>query len=531
MTDRVSSYDAVPGAFAHPEALRRLKQRHAAERRFRLYGLTAIGVSILALLILLATISLQARSAFTRHVIAFDLTLDAAQIAPDGIEQPESIASNLSGFNQLVQQALRDRFPHYTDQLALRRELYGLVPRLGVLSMAREVRDHPEWIGSQRRLRVVLSDDLDLFLKGGITGRASLSLTGQATFISLENEDIGLRDGSGQAFESLKTALASPSAAWPTVLIRAQDSWFKLIGQEGEVLRLHHLAGPLPAAGQPVPGFVTALLLATPEANRTITDHQVAWTLLLQGQGAIDRVLNLSLLTHADSTYPELAGAAAALVGSVFTMLVTALFALPVGILAALYLEEFAPRNRLTGLIEVNINNLAAVPSIIFGLLGAAVLLKTLGLPRSVPFVGGLVLGLLVLPTVIIASRAALRAVPQSVRTAALGLGASKMQTVFHHTLPLAMPGITTGAIIAMARALGETAPLLLIGMVAFVNDVPSGPGDESTVLPVLIYKWFSGAERAWEPMTSAVILVLLCILILMNLAAVLTRRHFEKKW
>jgi phosphate transport system permease protein len=158
-------------------------------------------------------------------------------------------------------------------------------------------------------------------------------------------------------------------------------------------------------------------------------------------------------------------------------------------------------------------------------------LLKTLGLPRSVPFVGGLVLGLLVLPTVIIASRAALRAVPQSVRTAALGLGASKMQTVFHHTLPLAMPGITTGAIIAMARALGETAPLLLIGMVAFVNDVPSGPGDESTVLPVLIYKWFSGAERAWEPMTSAVILVLLCILILMNLAAVLTRRHFEKKW
>jgi len=212
-------------------------------------------------------------------------------------------------------------------------------------------------------------------------------------------------------------------------------------------------------------------------------------------------------------------------------MFVTALFAIPVGILAAVYLEEFAPKNRMTNIIELNINNLAAVPSIIFGLLGAALFINAFGMPRSVPLVGGLVLGLLVLPTVIIASRAALKSVPPSVRTAALGLGASQTQSVFHHVLPLAAPGIMTGAILAMARALGETAPLLLIGMVAFVNEVPTGPTQEATTLPVLIYKWFSGAERAWEPMTSAVIIILLATLVLMNLAVVLLRRRFERRW
>ncbi|MEO1786287.1 MAG: phosphate ABC transporter permease PstA, partial [Pseudomonadota bacterium] len=213
------------------------------------------------------------------------------------------------------------------------------------------------------------------------------------------------------------------------------------------------------------------------------------------------------------------------------TMLVTAGFAVPVGIAAALYLEEFAPKTRVTELIEVNINNLAAVPSIVFGLLGAAVFLNIFGMPRSVPFVGGLVLGLLTLPTVIIASRASLRAVPPSIRAAALGLGASKTQTVFHHVLPLAAPGILTGAIIGLARALGETAPLLLIGMVAFVAEVPSGPTDEATALPVLVYKWSTGAERAWEYNTAAAIIVLLLFMIIMNATAVFLRRRFERRW
>lgn len=531
MTDAAPNLSPGHSPFAQPEAVRRLKQRHAAERRFRFYGVAAIGFSVLALLVLLTTIGQQARSAFTRHVIAFDLDLDAARLAPQGVEAPAAIAGNVSGFNQLVQDALRTRFPHHADQLNLRRELYGLVPRLGVLAMAQQVAEHPEWIGSKRRLRVVLSDDLDLFLKGGITERMQLKLTPESRLSRLETGDFRLQDLSGQRFSALHAARDTRAGGWPTILIRAQDSWFTLLDAGADELQLRHLAGPRPDERVQIAGYVTALLISTPESDRTISDHQIAWTLLLQAQGDIQRVPNLSLLTHADSTYPELAGAGAAIAGSLLTMLVTALFAIPVGILAALYLEEFAPRNRLTGLIEVNINNLAAVPSIIFGLLGAAVFLKAFGMPRSVPFVGGLVLGLLVLPTVIIASRAALRAVPLSVRTAALGLGASKTQTVFHHTLPLAMPGIMTGAIIAMARALGETAPLLMIGMVAFVNDIPAGPGDESTVLPVLIYKWFSGAERAWEPMTSAVILVLLSILITMNLAAVLMRRHFEKRW
>ena len=274
----------------------------------------------------------------------------------------------------------------------------------------------------------------------------------------------------------------------------------------------------------------TTLFRSSAGDNRKVSNRQIAYTMLLKQRGMIEKRFNQTLFTNSDSTYPELAGTAAALIGSLFTMLITALFAIPVGIFAAVYLEEFAKKSIITNIIEVNINNLAAVPSIIFGLLGAAVFLNTLGLPRSVPLVGGLVLGLLVLPTIIIASRAALQSVPPSVRDAALGLGASHSQAVFHHVLPLAAPGILTGAIIAMARALGETAPLLLIGMVAFISEVPRAPNDEATVLPVLIYKWFSGAERAWEPMTAAVIIILLTILVAMNLVAVLLRRRFERR-
>ncbi len=274
-----------------------------------------------------------------------------------------------------------------------------------------------------------------------------------------------------------------------------------------------------------------AWLIATPEAQRTVSDRQIAWTRSLLDQGRITTGFNFDLLTNADSTYPEIAGTLAAIVGSLFTMLIVALLALPIGVAAAIYLEEYAPKNWLTGIIEVNINNLAAVPSIVFGLLGAAVFLNFFDLPRSAPLVGGMVLALLTLPTVIIASRAALKAVPPSIRDAALGLGASRTQSVFHHVVPLAAPGMMTGAIIGLARALGETAPLLLIGMVAFVAEVPNGPSDEATALPVLIYKWSTGAERAWEPMTAAAIVILLVFMILMNAVAVILRRRFERRW
>jgi phosphate transport system permease protein len=217
--------------------------------------------------------------------------------------------------------------------------------------------------------------------------------------------------------------------------------------------------------------------------------------------------------------------------GSFWVLLVTLALSFPIGVAAAVYLEEFARRNRWTDIIEVNINNLAAVPSIVFGLLGLAVFLNVFGLPRSAPVVGGLVLTLMTLPTIIIASRSALKSVPPSIREAALGVGASRMQMVVHHVLPLALPGMLTGAIIGMARALGESAPLLMIGMVAFIVDVPNGFTDPATVLPVQIYLWSDSPERAFVERTSAAIMVLLAFLVVMNAGAIILRKKFERRW
>lgn len=251
----------------------------------------------------------------------------------------------------------------------------------------------------------------------------------------------------------------------------------------------------------------------------------------LAERGDIRTSFNTNFFTASDSREPEQAGIKGALLGSFWTLLVTLLISLPVGIAAAVYLEEFAPQNRYTDFIEININNLAAVPSIVFGLLGLAVFINFFGMPRSAPLVGGLVLSLMTLPTIIISSRAALKSVPPSIKEAALGVGASHMQTVFHHALPLAMPGILTGAIIGMAQALGETAPLLMIGMVAFIVDIPGGIVDSATVLPVQIYLWSDSPERAFTALTAATILVLLVFLAAMNAIAIYLRKHFEIRW
>ncbi|MAT49785.1 MAG: phosphate ABC transporter, permease protein PstA [Porticoccaceae bacterium] len=247
--------------------------------------------------------------------------------------------------------------------------------------------------------------------------------------------------------------------------------------------------------------------------------------------GDIDLRLNVNFFTRGDSREPEQAGIWGAAVGSFFTLLITLALSFPIGVAAAIYLEEFAPRNRWTDIIEVNINNLAAVPSIIFGLLGLAIFINFFGIPRSVPIVGGLVLTLMTLPTIIISSRAAIKAVPPSIREAAIGIGASPMQVVMHHVLPLAMPGMLTGAIIGMAQALGETAPLLMIGMVAFIVDIPSGPASPATVLPVQIFLWADSPERAFVEKTSAAIMVLLTFLIIMNASAVWLRKRLERRW
>lgn len=267
------------------------------------------------------------------------------------------------------------------------------------------------------------------------------------------------------------------------------------------------------------------------EENRKVNDIQIRVVDKLTADKNIALQFNDTLFTRGDSREPEMAGLWGSIKGSFLTLLVTMFLAVPIGVSAAIYLEEFAPKNKLTDFIEVNINNLAAVPSIVYGLLGLAVFLNFFGMPRSAPLVGGVVLALMTLPIIIIASRAALKAVPPSIRDAALGVGASPLQAVLHHRLPLAMPGILTGTILGMAHALGETAPLLMIGMVAFIVDIPGGFTESATLLPVQIYMWADSPERAFTERTSAAILVLLGFLVMMNGLAVFLRKKFERRW
>jgi phosphate transport system permease protein len=271
--------------------------------------------------------------------------------------------------------------------------------------------------------------------------------------------------------------------------------------------------------------------LSVEEARRKVKNQQIEWMQQLTASGEMTKAFNTGIFTSGASSRPEAAGVGVAAVGSLYMMLIVVALSLPIGVAASIYLEEFAPKNRFTDIIEVNINNLAAVPSIVFGLLGLSIFINFAGMPRSAALVGGLVLSLMTLPTIIIATRAALKAVPPSIRAAALGLGASKMQTIFHHVLPLAAPGILTGTIIGVAQALGETAPLILIGMVAFVVDIPASPLDPATALPVQIYMWANEAERAFVERTSGAIIILLIFLIIMNIGAILLRRRFERRW
>jgi len=267
-----------------------------------------------------------------------------------------------------------------------------------------------------------------------------------------------------------------------------------------------------------------------PEARRKVSDQQIIWVDSLKDQKIIKKKFNTILFTNPDSRDPELAGIASAVIGSIMIVLIAFIMALPIGVGAAIYLDEFAPKNKFTDFIEININNLAAVPSIVFGLLGLAIFINVVGLPRSVPLVGGMVLALRAFPTIVIATRAALRSVSPSMVDGALSLGASHVQAVFHQKVPLAGPGILTGSIIAMAQVLGETAPLLMIGMVAFVTEIPSSAMDPSTALPVQIFLWSDSAERAWSERTAAAIIILLIVLVMMNALAIWLRNRLEKR-
>lgn len=411
----------------------RLKKRHAAEMRFRLYGRLAIVVALVFLTVLIGRIVTQGYTTFVDYQISVPVKLDASRID----------AADPSGAN------------------------YDLMVAESVLAKLGETDD--EFGEKSGKIMEVMSNDL--------------------------------------GFQLLKMVREDPSLIGKTVTV----------------------TGPLKSDGALY--FKGEIKRSVPEDSRKLDDQQLDWLDKLKASGAVTSGFNLGFLTRSDSTEPEQAGVLGAIVGSAMMLLVTAFLAVPIGVLAATYLEEFAPKNRWTDLIEVNINNLAAVPSIIFGLLGLAVFLGFFGLPRSAPLVGGLVMALMTLPVIIIASRVALKAVPPSIREAALGVGASPLQTVTHHVLPLALPGILTGTIIGMARALGETAPLLMIGMVAFIVDIPGGLTDSATAMPVQIYMWADSPERAFTERTSAAILILLAFLILMNGLAVFLRKKFERRW
>jgi len=435
MTDIISTPRAAP--YQSDDFAARLRKRYAAERRFKLYGVAAIGIALGMLAVLLASIVSQGYTAFAQHDLALEIYFDPAEIDPQGTRDAAAISG--ANYGALARQSLQSVFPE-VESRAERRRLNSLISNGAAFELRQMVIDDPSLIGTRKTVRIAMASDYDQLLKGNIDRNV-------------------------------------------------------------------------------------------PEASRKVTDQQIQWIDKLVAGGNIVNGLNWRLFLNGDSRDPELAGLKAGLIGSLLTLVVTLGLAIPIGISAAVYLEEFAPKNKLTDLIEVNINNLAAVPSIVFGLLGLAVFLNVFNMPRSSPVVGGVVLALMTLPTIIIAARAALKAVPPSIREAALGIGASPLQVVTHHVLPLAMPGILTGVIIGMAHALGETAPLLMIGMIAFIVDTPTGFGDASTVLPVQIFMWADSPERGFVERTSAAIMVLLAFLIAMNAVAVVLRKQFERRW
>ena len=414
-----------------------LTRRYRAERRFRAYGMAAVGTGMLFVVFLFYTIIAKGYGAFTQTYVKLEVSYAAEQLDPSGARARADLEDG--NYEAIVHAALRERFPELTERAQLR-ALYGLVSDSAATALRERVLAQPALVGERQSVWLMARAPIDMLAKGQV--------------------ERGL-----------------------------------------------------------------------PAADRAVGDDEIGWFDRLRADGRIERRFNAGFLQHADSREPEQAGVWGAVTGSFFTLVVTLLLSFPIGVAAAVYLEEFAPKNRYTDLIEVNINNLAAVPSIVFGLLGLAMFIQFLGLPRSAPLVGGLVLTLMTLPTIIIASRAAIKAVPPSIRQAALGMGASPVQTVLHHVLPLAMPGVLTGAIIGMARALGESAPLLMIGMVAFIVEAPRHFTDAATVLPVQIYLWADSPERAFVERTSGAIIVLLAFLLTMNAAAVVLRSRFERRW
>ena len=422
-----------------PSALVRkgLKRRYRAERRFRLFGMLAVALGLLFVLILFSSIAGNGYTAFRQAYVRLDITFDQAKLDPDNTRNPEVLGK--AAYRTLVRDALFAMFPEVTSR-SDKRELANVLSNGAEYAVRQAVMDNPGLVGTRQGFWVPVDDEVDMLIKGYIDRNV-------------------------------------------------------------------------------------------PESNRRVSDKVIGWVDQLQRGGQLESRFNALFFSNGDSRDAELAGVRGALMGSFYTLIVTLLLSFPVGVATAVYLEEIAPRNRITDFIEVNINNLAAVPSIVFGLLGLAVFINFFGMPRSAPVVGGLVLTLMTLPTIIIASRAALKAVPPS--SSPGGAGGGGIADPDHHP-PCPATGLARYADRhhhRMAQALGETAPLLMIGMIAFIVDVPQGVTDPSTVLPVQIFLWADAPERAFVEKTSGAILVLLGFLTLMNIVAVVLRKRFETRW
>ena len=429
----------------------RTRRRNAAEARFRAYGLGAIAIAMLALVLLLSSVVVNGVGAFRQTYITLDIALPEARLDKTGLRDPAQLAKVTTfGYAPLLRDALLARMAELGIATTLSaKDIAGMISKEAAGTLRNHVLANPDLIGGSVTLEVLAEGRIDGYFKGRVTMQ-SAALDGNTS----------------------------------------------------------------------------------PEALRLAQS--------LADAGVIETRFNWRFLTAPDASdqRPEAAGLGVAILGSLYMMLVVLVLALPIGVAASIYLEEFAPKNRLSDLIEVNISNLAAVPSIVFGILGLAIFINFAGLRQSSPLVGGLVLTLMTLPTIIISARAALKSVPPSIRDAALGVGASKMQAVFHHVLPLAAPGILTGTIIGLAQALGETAPLLLIGMVAFVREYPAARsesaglfGEAATALPVQVFNWTQRADPGFSERASGAIITLLVFLAVMNTVAVLLRRRFERRW
>jgi phosphate transport system permease protein len=412
------------------------KKRMRAEKRFRAYGLMALGLAVIMLTILLGTIFMRGYQGFTATQIHLLIRFDRAVMKLD--ESQPMTGLSASNYTPLVQQALKELFPQVTDPMS-QRDLFNLVSS----------------------------------------------------------------NAGGQISRMLDRVSAPPLS---------QDIWFS-------------------ASSNADLYFKGQISEAIPESDRKLSDLQIMWLKKLEEQGKVQRVFNRAFFTNGDSRVPEQAGFLGAMVGSAFTLITCLIAAFPLGVMTAVYLEEFARKSKWVDVIEVNINNLAAVPSIVFGLLGLAVYINVMHLPRSAPLVGGLTLAMMILPVIIITTRASLKSIPDSIRDAARALGATPLQVVWHHTLPLAMPGVMTGTILGMARAIGETAPLLMIGMVAFIVNVPDSFTSPATVMPVQIYIWAGSPETGFIEKTAAGSLVLLVLLLAMNALAIWLRKRFEVRW